>query len=97
MAEGWMWSSTADPVDAIAAGAVVYMQRHCHFAQWVRASSETLGEAVTLEGIRIIVDSTIPPKHYLFGVNGTRDGAAVAPVTPCNSCNMGSESESGTR
>ena len=72
--------------DAITDGAEAYVHRHCHFAAWVRASAKTLGEATTLEGIRIIVDSTIPLQHYLFGANGIQDSGAVCPqanVTPC--------------
>ena len=74
--------------DAITDGAEAYVHRHCHFAAWVRASAKTLGEATTLEGIRIIVDSTIPLQHYLFGVNAARDSAAVASQANVTACNI---------
>ena len=99
MAEGWLWQSVGPTEAVIREGARLYMLRHCRFASWVRASTRTLGgfRPTELDGVRIIVDETITPWHWMFGVNGTRDSAAIAPVTPCSGRNMGSESERDTK
>ena len=98
MSEGWMWQSVGPTEAVIREGARLYMLRHCRFASWVRASTRTLGgfRPTELDGVRIIVDETITPWCWLYGVNGGQDSGAVAPERPCNSCNMGSESERGT-
>ncbi len=75
MSEGWMWSSTLLPGEAIRQGAQQYVFRQCRFPSWVRASAMTLGDnpPALVDSVRVIVDSSIPPQHFLFGVNGGQD------------------------
>ena len=72
MSEGWLWQSVGPTEAVIREGARLYMLRHCRFASWVRASTRTLGgfRSTELDGVRIIVDETIAPWCWMFGVNG---------------------------
>lgn len=77
-ASGWMWSSTQPVAVAIKTGRDAYMHRHCRYPAWVRMrtearqelTAEELAEIVTGLGLLIVDVTTVPPGHYLFGVNG---------------------------
>ena len=89
MTEGWLWQSAGPTEAVIREGARLYMLRHCRFASWTRASTRTLGgfRPTELDGVRIIVDETIAPWHWMFGVNavqGSEENAALHDATPPN-------------
>ncbi len=68
MATGRLWQIVGEPRASIPVGLRAYVIKYHHSPACVRVSAATLGEPrlERIDGVRVILDKTIQPGHYMM-------------------------------
>lgn len=68
MATGKLWQIVGDPRASISVGLRAYVIKNHHSPACVRVPAATLGEPrpERIDGVRVILDETIQPGHYMM-------------------------------